>query len=715
MDTVLNALTDKILARPVILTAGSMFAALILTYYTSSIYPSLIFSLLSLALCTLFRELRRIMVIIIFLSIFTVLLSVYMVRTLKVEVNTGRYEGEVFILSAEYSLSGGNRYSVRTDTGANAVINEYSTSYLSAGDRAYVRGRIEPAETATNPGQFDHREYLRKKGIVCVIYPDEIQSELYRPSSWLLTARKWLYGAVTDDMDEEERSLFAAICLGDKSLLDRKLISSFNLSSCSHLIAVSGAHFSGFMTSLVFLAESIFSEKVRRKKSYKVSLSICYILLGFLTGFGDSVTRACVMCICLVFMRDRLSAMCTSAVIMMLADPFAVVSSGFLMSMSATLGILLFSGRIGRRLPGPLAVALSAHIGLMPFFVSSGMRLSPVNLLCQLIGGLAVSMICIFLLPTVIFCLMFGTVFAIPIEVMLGFLIRIVSFCAGSSHLSINCGRAGNAVIFGLYALIIVFFLPDCILRKAALLPALAAGGIAAGILIYDLFFPPAMTTVFADVGQGDCCIIMTPSYCVMIDGGTSDKGDEVADILDWYGVGQVDLAFVSHWDKDHCGGIVSLCNEGRIDTVLAPRADDSVGNVVAVGSGCTITVEDAEFRVISPDVMTGDDNDDSLVIEVICNGMKMLFSGDISSLREERLIEEGVLEDCDILKVSHHGSRFSTSDIFLDVVRPETAIVSCGRNNSYGHPHEETLERLRSHGITIRRTDAEGAICVAC
>ena len=711
-------ITEKIMQRPVIVLATCLYAVLLLTFITVSYIPLILSCVLIIALLMVIRPVRDHFVFLLCVMLLASVCCFRMIKTQSFDVSEGYYSGDVFVVSSQPRLSGDSTLYVTLSSGAKAVMNVTGWKYYSAGSVLCVEGRIKTPDRATNPGEFDYREYLKKKGVMCVLSSDVIDGDVAPDGGLFFELRRSVFELVTAEMDDDCKGLFAAVCLGDTSLLSKALRRSFSISSCSHLIAVSGSHFAGFMAVVTFAFDSIIPASLRRKLPFKLSLSLFYLFLAFITGFGESVTRACIMCICMVFIRDRLSAMCTSALIMIIADPFAVMSSGFNMSCAATLGIMIFAPRLKDLMPEFAAVALSAHIGLLPFYSAAAVRISPVNTLCQIVGGTIVSLICIIVVPVIVLCLLFGPVFSGPVELLLRILIFIVDKSGSVSFMQVNCGRYSRWIFFGIFALIIVFAMPDCVLRKFLLPCSVLTGGLSAGLFIAELLFPPSLIVVFADVGQGDGCLLMTPEHSILIDGGIYEEGDTISDILDWYGIDKVDVAFVSHWDSDHCGGISYLYANDRISTVYAPseciftEEDDLyIPDVAIVSAADSMNVDDIEFDIISPDQMTGDENEDSLVIEVVCGGSRLLFTGDIGFEKESELIMEGFLNDCDVLKVGHHGSRFSTSEAFLEEITPEEAVISCGRGNRYGHPTAETLERLESCGIVIRRTDEEGAI----
>ena len=641
-------------------------------------------------------------------------------------------DGTVFVQSKEYKLSGRSTCYVKLENGSLAVIYDNGESSVYGGEYIRVKGRLSEPDGARNPGEFDYREYLHKRGVKYILNADRILAAEEPGGLFYLLdlAKRGITGIradildlMTSSMDERYKGLFAAVCLGDTSLLGNDIKDAFQLTSCSHLIAVSGTHFAGFLAVVPYLTGFD-----RRKTRGKLLIMLFCFAVSFLTGFGESVTRACVMCCCQVFLRDRLSGMSLAALIMMIADPFTSLSSGFNMSMAACLGIIIFAEKISalmEKASVPQAVirvvsaSLSAHMGLLPFFGTSGMRISFTNYLCQIAGGVLVSAICLFLLPSLLLCFLFTGIFSCPLEVLLRCLYELVSFCSSHGDVSVSCGYIGKWVFTGIYIALVFIVMPDCVLRKRGLMPALMVAAISCGIILYKIVCPPALTVIFADVGQGDSCVIMAGGKTIMIDGGSEKNADSLRSILNWYGAEKVDLAFVTHWDDDHYGGISSLYSEGRVAQVVSPTfctLDPSdpcfIPEVtVSIQNSVYMLDDDVRITVIAPDKADVSSNDNSLILLLEGCGEKMLFTGDIGFETEQTLLSKGLLDDYDVLKVAHHGSRASTGNDFLDKVTPEIAVISCGRNNSYGHPAPETVERLVSHGCVIRRTDEEGAI----
>lgn len=243
----------------------------------------------------------------------------------------------------------------------------------------------------------------------------------------------------------------------------------------------------------------------------------------------------------------------------------------------------------------------------------------------------------------------------------------------------------------------------------------------------------------FLDVGQGDCaCIQKDGEICYLIDGGSSSVSKvgqyRILPYLKAEGIRKVDGIFVSHMDEDHISGILELlemCAEKRtglkIDRLFLTRcratdeqreelerAGKRAGcRIFYINKGSTVSAEDLKITCLSPEKETMESNEGSQVLFAEMKGFSLLFTGDIEGDGEEQLLavcrEKGI--SCDILKVAHHGSKNSTSEKLLDVVNPRAAVISCGEDNSYGHPHQELIQRLENRKIHIFQTQNAGAV----
>lgn len=240
-------------------------------------------------------------------------------------------------------------------------------------------------------------------------------------------------------------------------------------------------------------------------------------------------------------------------------------------------------------------------------------------------------------------------------------------------------------------------------------------------------------SVTFIDVGQGDCALIRTADgKTLLIDGGEQQAFENAIEPhLNRNGILRLDAVLASHMHSDHMGGLSELTEVMGADTLYIPDADDDGwakdrllsgfeacgANIKAVSAGDKIDLDSDGFdaEVLFPDKTLfkntdGNKNNDSVVLSVDLLGTVFLFTGDLEADAENVLLNSGALR-ADVLKVGHHGSYTSTSEDFLRAVSPKYAVISAGKNNRYGHPHAETIDKLDKYGIKVFRTDIDGNI----
>ncbi len=236
----------------------------------------------------------------------------------------------------------------------------------------------------------------------------------------------------------------------------------------------------------------------------------------------------------------------------------------------------------------------------------------------------------------------------------------------------------------------------------------------------------------FIDVGQGDSILIQAGDQAMLVDAGTNESGSVVTDYLRSLNIAKLDYLIGTHPHEDHIGGMDDVIRSFEISTVIMPDVSHTTQTyedvldallekeltITAPHPGDVYSLGDASFTILSPSeeiarqaVETGDLNNLSVGIRLVYGSTAFIMCGDAESASEEAMVESGLLLKADVLKAGHHGSSTSTSDAFLAAVDPEYAVISCGRDNSYGHPHQETLDKLNAAGISIFRTDEQGTI----
>lgn len=255
-------------------------------------------------------------------------------------------------------------------------------------------------------------------------------------------------------------------------------------------------------------------------------------------------------------------------------------------------------------------------------------------------------------------------------------------------------------------------------------------GAVLAGALLSTTSGEPPPSVTFLSVGQGDCAVIRVDRQTILVDAGPAtasfDAGSRlVAPKLREMGVSRIDLLLISHPDADHVGGLPGIAQHFPIDRVAAmahfrtcpdlkstfERARIPHRSVLWLKSGHTLTLGGATMKIDGMEVSPGEnDNAGSMVVHLQVGGSKAVFTGDAPDSVERWLAGRGDYE-AEVMKAGHHGSRSSTSSDWLAEVRPKWVVFSAGRNNAFGHPSSDALDRVEAFGAEIVRTDRDGDI----
>lgn len=230
----------------------------------------------------------------------------------------------------------------------------------------------------------------------------------------------------------------------------------------------------------------------------------------------------------------------------------------------------------------------------------------------------------------------------------------------------------------------------------------------------------------FIDVGQADCILIQNGEHAMLIDGGNVDDGPLVIDFLRNAGVTKLEFVIGTHAHEDHMGGLDSVINDMPVSAVIFPIVEGETylyaavkdaaiktgADISTASTGNSYTLGDAVWTIVGcvPD-NPENYNESSIIIKLTYGESDFLFTGDAELINEDALIRSGYDLDCEVLKVAHHGSLTSSGPTFLAMVSPEYAVISCGRNNDYGHPAKTVIKRLHAINAEVYRTDTEGTV----
>ena len=543
---------------------------------------------------------------------------------------------------------------------------------------------------------------------------------------------------------ERSRAFLNAILLGDK--FDLAVDDKTNLSEAGlyHITAVSGLHCAFLLSLLSFLIG-----RHRRRLLSAVAIPIL-TLYALAVGLTPSVVRACVMLTMLliapIFRResDPPTALSFALFLILAVNPFAVKSVSLQLSFAAMAGLIWLTpklydrirekkrGRFAWFVLGSLAATAGALVFTVPltaFYFGNLVLIAPVsNLLCLWAATLTFAS---GLVTTVI-----GMAFP-PLARVLAFVPHVgaLYLLTAAKHLA---KLPYHAVYFAnrdlkLWLAYVYALFGACVCFRRGKWRYLMASGLAVATLALVVWLGTlplrggALHLVALDVGQGQSVVLHAKGATALVDCGSSsyvDAGDVTADYLQSAGVRSVDYVVLSHYHDDHCDGLPTLLSRVKVKRFIPPdiTPDDALrAEVLALaeryGVGVTF-VHDVQTLplggaalTVYPPVTAGEMNEECLSVLCSVGGFDALFTGDMDANSEYLLIATHRLPDIEVLMAGHHGSRYSTGGDLLAEVTPETAIVSCARNNSYGHPHAEALYRLTDAGAAVYRTDLQGNI----
>ena len=233
----------------------------------------------------------------------------------------------------------------------------------------------------------------------------------------------------------------------------------------------------------------------------------------------------------------------------------------------------------------------------------------------------------------------------------------------------------------------------------------------------------------FVDVGQADCILVQDGEDTLLIDVGNRSDDATVSQYLDGLGIEQIDYFVATHPHEDHIGCAATILRLYDVDTMIKSEIDNTTvcykemmeeanngsTKIEIAEPGEKYSLGDGEFQILGPISMDKDElNNNSVVVRYQYGNTTFLFTGDTERDEEIEILEAGYDVSSDVLKVGHHGSSSSTTYQWLRAVAPEYAVISCGKDNSYGHPHEETLSKLKDADVKVFRTDENGTIVFA-
>ena len=525
-----------------------------------------------------------------------------------------------------------------------------------------------------------------------------------------------------------------ALLLGDSSDLDYQTKTDFTVSGIRHIVAVSGLHVSILFSLIHFLSF--------RRRFLSALLSFPVLLLfAAVTGFSPSVSRACIMSglmlLGMVVNReyDGATALSFAGLVLLLVNPLVITSVSYQLSFASVTGIFLCSGEIRKwllcRMPktvvfryvaGSVAVTLGATVLTVPlcalYFGTVSLAAVVTNLLVLWVVGIifyGLMGLCLLQGFTAAGAGVLGRILAVLIRYVLKTAEIIGNFPLSAVY---TASPYITAWLVFSYVLLAVFLLKKnkeplqlCCCTVLGLCIALLASWTEP--MLYETSFR------VLDVGQGQCLLLQSEGKTYMVDcGGTSDSmaADRAAETLLSQGITKLDGLILTHYDRDHAGGVADLLT--RVDAkllILPPMAGEEIypaEKTIYAGENLLLSSGTTKIRIFAS-AIPGNHNENSICVLFDTENCDILITGDRNLLGERSLLRSEDIPDVDILVAGHHGSKQATSEELLAAVDPEIVCISAGRNNLFGHPAPELLQRLETAGCRVYRTDLHGDILI--
>ncbi len=662
-----------------------------------------------------------------------------------------------------------NEKSFATNIKVHAILKEGEE--LKYGQYVKAKGKLELLEGNRNMGGFNEFLYYRTRKIQYKTFPIILEKGNIKWSVGVLNDKiknklNYIYDV---SLPEREAGIVKSMIIGDRTGLDDYTAELYRITGIYHILAISGLHIS----IIAYVINSIFGLFWGRKISGILTICILVFYCIF-TGSSVSTVRAVVMFSIIIVgyivnrESDLLNSTAFAAICLLIYEPLYIWDIGFQYSFSAVFGIAICSKAFDRvinravfltkeKFPKfvfildnilvknylsvcvsifvcTLPVVLYHYYYFLPYSVFANMIVLP-TLCVATVSGILIGIIGMFFLEGAIFV---SGIFYIIIKVYEW----ICIFFSSLPLSQILTGQVSIIIILiwcVLVALMIYYInsnKQESKKRKKYFLSTIVLFICATLIAKY---YPKNLEIAILDVGQGDCFVISSNKEIYIIDGGglhSKEYGENTGvsvllPYLNYKGISYVDKVFITHFDNDHATGIIELLDKKRVGDVYISNKSSSSNEIYeklnllqskydfpinTISAGNIIQGDNLIFNVLYPfeDSQVDNINNESIVLKLTSDKLIFMFTGDVDSLAEAEILGKTNNLNCDILKLAHHGSKYSNSEEFLREVNPKIAVVSTGRGNVYKHPSKETVERLDENNITLLNTADVGAIIIS-
>jgi competence protein ComEC len=635
-------------------------------------------------------------------------------------------------------------------------------SIYQQGDEVKVTGEMIALHGYNNPGQYDIVAAAQLRGIRGRMSVQEKGINLVGKdrSFWKQTMGDWR-GKIIDNiqkvMPQSYKAILVGMLFGGYGGIPREVVTDFATTGIVHILSVSGSHIALVAGVVTILGKGLLGRFAFADKVVPPFAAFFITMYAIFCGLTPPVLRSLIMGLiglgAVYFEREKDATVALGLTIlgMLVYQPALIYDLSFQLSFASTAGLVLLNAKTVKMLTfiplwlaRPLAVTIAAQLGVLPFiawyFNSFSLSSFIANLIIvPIIEGIVIVGLFGAFIGLVVGVI--GNIGMVICSLMIGLVLQLTKWLAAMPAAKLyvpSIGMAGS-ILYYVLLLWAYGYQPQSMLSLAQAIkkwPQKIAAVVLLLILCIIVYsdYPRPLSVHFIDVGQGDAALIVTPhGRGILVDtGGTMGENTDfdigyrvVLPYLRHYGILDLDYLFLTHGHQDHAGGAAGIASQVPIKNIMLSRENytQAVTNLlqmaphsihIAVYEGQKIELDGVVIKVLHAN--TGMDgghssNEVSSVMQASYGKFSFLFTGDLPAQGEEEMIKSNRNISSSVLKVGHHGSKTSSTLEFLQAVAPDYAVISVGANNSFGHPHEETLQRLLAQHSKIYRTDQQGAI----
>lgn len=607
---------------------------------------------------------------------------------------------------------------------------------LEINDRISFKGKIKELKDNTNPYLFNFKKFNLKNKIYTKIYSEKIKI-IGESKSLFLKIKKNFHLFIKKVFDlslnEKNSNIMKRIFLSSK--FDTEFDENVNKIGISHIIEISGLH-----VGIIYVLLNKIFKFFHIKRFLRDILSLFFIFLyGNLISNPASLLRAeiflsfFILTTILAKIKDSLNNLFLSLIVILFLNPFMIFDVGLYLSFFSVFAIIYvlpyFKERKDKIVTRFFKLTFSIFVVNLPIILYVFGKFS----ILTFIANIILVPIFVFVIILSFFMILFSlisfkfTFFSVIIDFILDLINLNIEFL-NDINLNFYFYNFSIALIILYYFLLFIFFLKINIKKISFENKKFLFFSIFIMLISITVvnFYKDETKINFLDISQGDSALIRTKSKNILIDTGgvTFGKGDNGKTVLIPYlkknGVKKLDYVFISHLDLDHCKNLKLLSENIDVKNVvfrkngykdyLKKYGKINAKNIFDIEKDKKIKIDNIELSIFQI-INSVSENDKSIVINVKTHNKKILFTGDIGMFTENQLLKKDI--SCDFLKVSHHGSKYSSSNEFLKNANPKYAIISCGYKNRYNHPHKEAIDRIKNVTKNIYRTDIHGNIIV--